>query len=539
MNLFEILGTFRIDKATGLADLKSVDAEGKKSADAMGGHMEGMGERVNSTMKKVAGYIGAAFAVAKIVDFVKDSVQAFSEFEAATTKMFATMDPLPEETKQAIIADIKDISNQYGILAKDVTAAYDVAGDLGVPLDGLKEFMGHAAQLSKVLGTDITTAAKALAVTVQGLGGAFKDTAAVADIFFKVAETGDVDITTLQTAFAKLLPVAQDLGVGMTEIAAHIATVSQQGTPAKSAISGIQAALDELSDPASDVAALFEGLAGKTFQEFIKSGGTLSEALGMIAQSATDTGTPLNQLFTSVEAAKTVLLTTGDSADLLTKNLESMGSAASGVADSYGRMAETTEERMKRMQAVLDNLKIDLGGKIMEALQPVFTWLSEHTDDIKAFFEVIGQVVAGLLQIIGPVITSIVSILSGLLAFLRGDWQGAWEGLNGFMQGIWSAIVAIFDVTGIKDLFIGMFGGIRDFAKGVIDTVTGWITAMVDTATKAVDSVKRFFGVSSDIQGVSGVVEESIKKSADALSKLDQKGAAAGKQMEFFAQHVE
>ncbi len=216
-----------------------------------------------------------------------------------------------------------------------------------------------------------------------------------------------------------------------------------------------------------------------------------------------------------------------------------MGNAASGVSTSYDLMAETTEERMKRMQATLDNLKIDLGGKIMEALQPVFTWLSEHTDDIKAFFEVIGQVVAGLLQIIGPVITSIVSILSGLLAFLRGDWQGAWEGLKGFMQGIWSAIVAIFDVTGIKDLFIGMFGGIRDFAKGVIDTVTGWITAMVDTATKAVDSVKRFFGVSSDIQGVSGVVEESIKKSADALSKLDQKGAAAGKQMEFFAQHVE
>jgi len=453
------------------------DTSGLKSAlDGAQKHVDGFG----GTVAKIGGMIAGAFAVKKIADFVGDSVKEFAEFEAATTKMFATMDPLPEATKQAIISDIKDISNQYGILAKDVTAAYDVAGDLGVPTEGLKEFMGPAAQLAKVLGTDIETAAKALAVTVQGLGGDFEETAAVADLFFKVAETGDVDITTLQTAFAKLLPVTKDLGIDMNELAAYIATVSQQGVPARSAISGIQAALDELSDPASDVAALFEELSEQTFKEFIESGGTLEEALTMIAESAAETGTPLTQLFKSAEAGKTVLLTTGESADLLRKNIVGLGDAASGVADSYGRMSGSLQEQLGRFKTWWDNLKIDLGGKLQAPLQALLTWLSEHQDEIVGFITLIVDTISAVLEIVGPVIQGILSLLGGIVAFLKGDWAGAWEGLEGFLKGIWDAVLKVFEVTGITDLFTGMFETIKTAFTTFITAVGKWGQAIID-----------------------------------------------------------
>jgi TP901 family phage tail tape measure protein len=418
-----------------------------------------------------------------------------------------------------------------------VTAAYDVAGDLGVPTERLREFMQPAAQLAKVLGTDITTAATAFAKTVQGLGGDFAQTAQVADLFFKVAETGDVDLTTLQTAFAKLLPVAQDLGVEMNELAAYVATVSQQGTPARSAISGIQAALDELSDPASKIAETFLALSGQTFPEFIAAGGTLADALGMIAKNAEETGTPLNQMFTSVEAAKTVLLTTGESADLLTKNLESMGDAATGVADSYGRMAESTEERMKRMKTTLDNLKIDLGGKIMEALQPVIQWLADHTDDIKAFFEIVGKSIQVVLSIVGPVVESILSLLSGVLAFLRGDWAVAWDGLKGFFTGLFDALNVIFHAfwDPVVNIFSGAFAAVETFFKGLWDKFLAWGQGLVDAIWQGIQGawhrVTEFFANAWDslinaltswmpgfLKKWLGIGEDSAQQYADGLA---------------------
>jgi TP901 family phage tail tape measure protein len=492
---------------------------------------------LQQTIAKIGTALVAAFAAKVVFDFLKDSVQAFTEFEAATTKMFATMDPLPEETKNRLVGEIKDISNEYGIMATKVTAAYDVAGDLGVPLDSLKTFIPFAADLSKVLGTDVEQAASVLAKTVQGLGGDFSRTEEVANLFFQVAEKGDTDIGTLQTTFAKLLPVAQDMGISFNELGAYIATIAQQGVPTRTAISGIQAAMDELSDPTTKVATMFQELSGTTIRDFISSGGTLSEALGLIAANAEATGTPLTDLFTNIEAAKTVMLTTGDKAALLAQNLDTMASSAGGVATAYDNMAETTEQRMLRMKTTLDNLKIDLGGKIMEALQPVIQWIADHTDDIKAFFDIVGRSIQVVLSIVGPVVESLLSLLNGVLAFLRGDWAGAWDGLKGFFTGLFDALNVIFHAfwDPVVNIFSGAFEAVETFFTGLWDKFLAWGQGLVDAIWQGIQGawhkVTEFFANAWDsliaaltswmpgfLKKWLGIGEDSAQQYADGLA---------------------
>jgi TP901 family phage tail tape measure protein len=520
-----LLGTLGIGITADMAGLNSgVDAAGQK----MGG--------LQQTIAKIGTALVAAFAAKVVFDFLKDSTQAFVEFEGTVDRVFADMG-LTAEQKDRMVADIMEVSNQYGIAAKDIAVAWDVVGDIGVPEENIQEFLGTASELSRLLKVDLGTASSALAKTIQGLGGDFTETSRVADLFFSVAEAGDTDIGTLQTTFAKLLPVAQDMGISFNELGAYITTIAQQGVPTRTAISGIQSAMDELSDPTTKIAALFQELSGTTVRDFIASGGTLAEALGMIATNAEETGTPLTDLFTNIEAAKMVMLTTGDQAALLTNNLDKMAASTGIVADSYDNMAESTEQRMLRMKTTLDNLKIDLGGKIMEALQPVIQWLADHADDIKAFFEIVGTSIQVVLSIVGPVVKSILSLLGGVLAFLRGDWAGAWDGLKGFFTGLFDALNVIFHAfwDPVVNIFSGAFAAVETFFAGLWDKFLAWGQGLVDAIWQGIQGawhrVTEFFASAWDslinaltswmpgfLKKWLGIGEDSAQQYADGLA---------------------
>jgi len=444
-----------------------------------GGMFDGFGGKIAA----VGVIIGGAFAVKKVVDFCKESIEAFSDFESATSHMFATMEPVTPEVKAQTISDIKDISEQFGLLATDITKAYDVAGDVGVPLESMKSFMEPAAQLSKIMGTDVETAARSLAMTIQGLGGDFSETSRVADLFYKVAETGDVDVGTLTTTFAKLLPTAKDLGIGFDELAGYVATLAQQGIPTKAAITDIQGALDELKDPESDVAAKFSELTGKTFPEFIASGGTMSDAINLLAQDAETSGTKLDDLFKNTAAGKAVLLTTGDSAHLLAGNIAEMSDATTGLGTAWAQVSQDTKTKMEQFQQIWNNIKIDLGERLMESLQPLLQWLSEHKDDIKQFFDVFVTVITTALKIAGPLIQGLLDILSAVISLLKGDWSAAWQSFKDYFGSLWDYIKTIWStlLKPILDALNGLLAGIGDWIAQTWDTFLGWGKGVVDS----------------------------------------------------------
>ncbi|MCE5190920.1 MAG: phage tail tape measure protein [Actinomycetia bacterium] len=503
----------------------SLDASGFKSdLSAAEGHVSGFRDKVGSIFAKVGAVIAGAFAVSKIVDFAKDSIAAFSDFEAKVTKMFATMDPLPDDVKAQLLQDIEDISEQYGILAGSVVDAFDLVGDLGVPVEDLDEFMQHAAQLSKVLGIDLDTAAESLAKTVQGLGGDFSTAGEVANTFFTVAEAGNVDIGTLQTTFAKLLPLAQDAGVSMEELAGYIATVSQQGVPARTAISGLQGALEELRDPASDVAETFKALTGLSFDQFIANGGNLSDAFKLLRDYADEAGTPVTQLFANLEAGKTVLLTTGEKASLLAQNIDDIANSSTGLSSAWDAMSQTSQEKINQFKATWENIKIDVGGKLVEALQPVLDWIMEHKDEI-------GNAVKGLFDGITSALDWVVSNWGTVKIALEGIGAAiaAWtlikaaSWIEGLIGGL-SSLGGLLSPTGLLML------GVAALAVGLgkaRDAVTSFNQAHQEAIDKASNMAASMAELENSAEGVAAaaqILQGAIDLAGNGLISLVNNG---------------
>src|SRR5690606_14033312 len=147
----------------------------------------------------------------------------------------------------------------------------------------------------------------------------------------------------------KIAPNAFATGVSLDEVGAALATLTVNGIPMSEAATGVNRALIELNKGGSLVVKTFKQVSGQTFKEFIASGSTLQEALGLLKAHADSTGKSVNEFFGMQTAGSVALVLTGAGADYLTGSLDEMGNAAGSTERAFGIMSETNQKAMDRI----------------------------------------------------------------------------------------------------------------------------------------------------------------------------------------------
>ena len=91
-------------------------------------------------------------------------------------------------------------------------------------------------------------------------------------------------------------PIAASMGIEFGNVTAAVATLTASGTPTSVAMTQIRAALSELAKPTSKISKLFTELTGKSFEEFIASGGDLKEGFDIIKAGAKANNKPFSRI---------------------------------------------------------------------------------------------------------------------------------------------------------------------------------------------------------------------------------------------------
>ncbi len=408
MEVFKIFGTIGLNKAQVMTDMAAVETRAS-----------GLGSKLGAIFAKVGALIVSVFAVKKIADFVSGSVKEFASFETAVAHMFADMGDTSQESRERIVSDIRTIAREYGIMATDVVNATEAALDLDLPTDRVDEFMSIAAELSKVLGVDLTTASSSLAKTVQLLGGNFDDTRQIADMLFAGVEAGGGDLETLGTQLGRIAPLTEALGMDIRDVVAAITTLTAQGIPSRTALGGIQGAIEELDDSTSKVSKTFQALSGQTIREFIASGGNLQGVLELLGPSVAD-------LFTNVEAGKAVFSLTGEHAAAFTKRLDDQKSGVISLSGAWAGLSTTLGEQFKRLQQWWNDLQIDIGGKLKEPLEGLIKFLDDNKEKIKTFIITVAERGIALLQWIIDNKNLVVAAIGAIALAVAGKAVVSW-----------------------------------------------------------------------------------------------------------------
>jgi TP901 family phage tail tape measure protein len=452
------------------------DSSGLKTAMTQATTMVGdqatqMESAVTKSFVKIGTIMAGAFSAQKVLQFVGDSITAYSTFETATTRIFAEMGDASQETRDQIIADIRQISDAYNINLSTVAAGVNEALDVKVPPEQLANFMAMAAQLSKVSEIDLSTSVRSLGQLVTLADGDYSNIGPLADALFQISESTGAGIGEISGQLGKIVPFASALGVDLNQIAAAMMTMGEQGVPARTGLSGIQSIIEELSNMGEgSLGTLFASLTGSTFQEFLANGGTLSTALEQIATWAEASNTPLTQFFASASSGNAAIALTGTHTAALAANLEAVKSGAAGVASVWDELSRTMQEKSRDMSTKVDAVKVDLGGMVKAVLDPL------------------NEIATGILS-------SITGLLGSIVSLLRGDFASAWNGLKQFFTGIYDAILGVFNLAGLGDAvdkglkqatdsFMRFLGSVGQWGANIIQSLNDGLAAAWHTVVE-------------------------------------------------------
>jgi TP901 family phage tail tape measure protein len=441
--------------------------------------------------------VAAGAAAAAVGAFGVSSVKKFSEFETGMAEVFTLMPGLSEDAMSAMEDQVLDLSNQMGILPQDAIPALYDAISAGVPTDNVFQFMEDASKLAIGGSIDAGEAVDVLSTSVNAWSESNLSAADASDFLFTTVKLGKTTMAELNSSLAQVAPIASAIGVGLDEVGASVAVLTANGMSTSQAATGLKAALSELGKEGTKASDAFKELNdGATFTEFLEAGGTLEEAMVMIA----DSGESVIDMFGSVEAGGAVLSLTAGDAEQLSANMAAMADSSGAAGEAFEMMDGTTGRSMDRIKAKLEVVQIQLGDKLLPIVETVIAFVEDNWPKVSAAFELVSGIVT---EHVIPVIVETIEWLRGrieaFIAVVTDAWEKWGDSILEAVQPIWDAIKMKIDgalqiITGVFNTFKALFEG--DWSAmwdGIVDVLSGIWTTIKATFLLGWEAVKLSF----------------------------------------------
>ncbi|MGL4998341.1 MAG: phage tail tape measure protein, partial [Cetobacterium sp.] len=406
---FKIQGLVTLD---GSGFGKQLDGLNRQASDFTGGLNK-------SLLKSVASFASVASAVAFLSATLKSAVADYAQLDKGIAKVNSLLQLSSEQTS-AFKLELLGISEATGVWAGDLAEASYQASSAGVATANLTSFVTDATKLSQAGFTDVTTSVDVLTSVMNAYGKETYSAMQVSDMLVRTQNNGKTTVGELGKALYNVIPTAASLGVGLEQITGSIAQITMVGTPTSVAITQIATALNELGDDTKNVGLLFTQLTGTNFKQFIASGKTLADAMALLGEYSNQTKQEVKGLFGSVQAGDATTTLAKDSAEGLTKQIESMGNSAGDTAKAH-KIA--TENIAYNWDKALNSLRASNTGMVSEYKKEIIACIAFG----KELLVVFQRLVAGVFD-----------VLRMTIALFNDDLVGLTRGFKSFVENMTS-----------------------------------------------------------------------------------------------------
>lgn len=395
--------------------------------------------------------IGGALAAGAV-----QATQAFASFEQGMNEVFTLLPGMSADAMGDMTDDVKAFAVEMGVLPESVIPALYQALSAGVPPDNVFDFLRTAQQAAIGGASELTVAVDGISSVVNAYGADTLSATQASDLMFTAVRMGKTTFDELAASLFNVTPTAAALGVNFADVTAALAAMTAQGVPTSVATTQLRQLFVELSKTGSETAVVFEGVAGKSFAEFIAAGGNTQDALILLETAAAEAGVPISDLFGSVEAGNAALQLTGGGTETFTRNLEEMAASTGATEAAYLQMDQGLARTWQRIQATFATGMLEVGNALAPFVAEIGGFIEQVLPQAIAFFE--GQVV--------PVLESID------LSALMGQLMGLFSMIGGFIEGsgIEFSDVLIALGTAVATVVIPAIGGLISTFAPVIAT---------------------------------------------------------------------
>lgn len=283
--------------------------------------------------------------------------------------------------KMGVISDkARELAKTFGIDAAEGTGVFsNILSQLGPELANYPDVLGsmasNAMTLSKTMKGDVNGAVSALTASFNAFKPPVTDAAESArimeeqmNLIAKSAQVGAAEVPDLVQSLKGVGPSAKNAGVSFAETNAVLQVLGQNQIKAAEAGTALRNMMLILSAPSSDAAKALQQ-AGVDMERMADKSLPLAERLQTLVPVMDDANIMARLFGRENNVAAQILIGNTDKIRDWTDEVQGSTSAV----DQASIIMNTYEERMKRMQAKIDDLKISF-FEFVEPFAPIIKW---------------------------------------------------------------------------------------------------------------------------------------------------------------------
>lgn len=510
---------------------------------------QGLG-RISSATRGMTTALGAGFAQAtrSAVSFENGmkTIQALISDDIPANKMTSTMDQLSNA--------VKKYAAEYGISTGDVIEGMTEMIRRGYDVNQTMAAMPHVLEASKASGEGFGTVMHATTAILEQFNLKAEDTQRVTDSLTFVANKTASDFSSLGVAMEYVGPMAATAGISLEETASAIGLLSQRGIEGEKAGTNLRNILTALVKPTKSQAVAFEKM-GISLEEFRAGNLSLADVLDLARVNTEGlTGAQKAALYsqavgkTGQAGFNALIAQGGDALRRLTQETNNAKGATKRMSD---QMMESSENQLKKAQAELEVLGIEIGSKLLPNINnllkegvKVIDWfkdLSPATQDMILKFAlgaaaispftgalslltgVTGKTLSGIASMAGKV-KSIKALLN-----VSREATGAAQGIALLGESATGATGAVGGLAGKAGLLGALFTPTGALVAGGVlaAAVIGYF------AQKAIDARKRAEEWGTAVNSTQAVELQGFKNKVDKTNHaMTEFGSGAVKDIE-------
>ena len=468
-----------------------------KKVEAAGTKVTGVGKKISSAGGEVV-KLGKKFAPVSVAATGALTVvtKTSSDFQNGMAKM-STLFDTSQVSVQKLSKEFLNLSNETGRGTTELTEAGYQALSASVPVEKLGSFIRTSANMAKVGFTDTATSVDLLSTAVNAYGLEADQADNIANKLVNTQNLGKTSVNELASSMGKVIPTAAGMNVNLDQLCTMYTLMTKQGIATAESTTYMNSMLNELGDSGTDVGGILKEKTGKSFQDLMKDGMSVGDALKLIKQSSDETGTAFNELWSSQEAGKAAMALLNDSAGDFNETMGSMANVTDLVSQGLEKM-DTPSAKVSKSLNRIKNSGVELGSVLLTTVTPYIEVFSQKVieltnkfnampDSQKKVILVLLAIVAAVtpvLLVVGKVITAfgqVYSIAGKLVTGLGKLWGVFAVNPVLIVVAVLAAIVAAFihlwnTSESFRNFWINLWNGITSTLSSAWETIKNIIT---------------------------------------------------------------
>lgn len=417
-----------------------------------------------------------------IVDFSKDSVLAFSDFETTVVGAVMKTDNGLQDLDYSM-SKLMELGAKFPITNSELAVSFDDLAAAGYDAQKAMEILEGSLAVSIAVGEDLEYVVNATSSAYALMSDKVKNISHMQDIMAKGANLGKISFEELGKQVTKTGGNANLLGMSFEELTAVLAELTNEGFTAEAAGEKLNSMLNRLASPTKNAKALLKDLKVEIFDSkgnfrgFTVIMNDLSKAMeGYSEQQKT---AALNTIFSAdVQSVAASFMEKGiDNTNMYTEALKDCDEYVSTLMNTIKE--ETAFDEIEEFRGAIDSLQIAIG----EALLPVIKdLLPKLTELVQSFIDLPDSTKETIvkLTLVAGVIGTVLSALAPLLMSIMS------------LQRIFADTKAATTLINILKSVGGAFGGLGN-------KIFAFISNPVTLILAAIAAIVTYLGTNIDV----------------------------------------